>query len=324
MKNWYKLRAFFLVLISFFLSRSDDTGALRNKNASNLNYNPLLENTDSEEYSKLLTQFDNKTWLYDRNSVQGEMQLISLSNSSRLANNNIGEILKVDNWLARQQNSCKNINSAYQEIYSFETDNYYISICQLADRFYYHRQSKFDNDSILLIPARTISHGGIFQATSRGTTYFVGRDGDRYYSSVMQNDNEIVFEPELQLSSDSVLARDIAEANSQLSIDGVRVERATNASLELDLPENSLDSQQALICTGADTSTSHLHSWQQLLGESLDTASKYASNKGYSFIYDAQTPEQALITTQVAIVDLNIAPTSGTIERVCIRPLAEN
>ena len=322
MNNWYKQKAFFLILISFFFSKLVEITASENPNTIGLNSNQLLENTDSLDSNELSTQFTNQAGLYDRNYAEGEMQLISLTNNSILPSNNVDEILKVDNWLAQQQNSCQNINSAYQEVYSFQTDNYYISICQLGDSFFYHRQSKFDDDSTLLIPVQTMPHGGVFQAINKGTTYFVGRNGDRYYSSVMHNDNEIVFEPELHLSSDTVSTRDLAEVDSQLSADGVEA-RATNASLE-DRPENNLDSQQALICTGVNTSDSHLHNWQRLLGESLDTASKYASNNGYSFIYDAQTPEQASITTQAAIVNLDIAVKSDTIERVCIRSIAEN
>lgn len=322
MNNWYKQKAFYLILIGYFIGKSVEIGASRYPNPHTLDSDVFLEDTDPNDSDKLFIRSTDRTLLSEENYIEKEMQLISLSNKSMLPSNDLVEMLKVDNWLARQQNSCKNINSAYQEVYSFQTDNYYISICQLGDSFYYHRQSKYDDDSTVLIPALAVSDGGVFQATSRKTTYFVGRSGDRYYSSVMQNDNEIIFEPELHPSSETVLTRDLAEVNSQLPAEGVEVDRATNASLS-DRPENNLDPQQALVCTGANTSNSPSHSWQQLLGESLDTASQYALNNGYSFIYDAQTPEQALITTSAAIVDLNIA-VSGTIEQVCIRPIAEN
>ena len=323
MNNWYKQKAFYLILISYFLGKSVEIAASRYPNARTLDSEPFLENTDSNNSGKLFVQFTDGTLLSEGNYIEREMQLISLSNKSILPSNDFGEMLRVDNWLARQQNSCQNIDSAYQEVYSFQTDNYYISICQLGDSFYYHRQSKYDDDSTVLIPALAVSDGGVFQATSKRTTYFVGRSGDRYYSSVMQNDNEIIFEPELHPSSDTVLTRDLAEVNSQLPAEGVEVDRATNASLS-DRPENNLDPQQALVCTGANTSNSPSRSWQQLLGESLNTASQYALSNGYSFIYDAQTPEQALITTSAAIVNLNIAVKSDTIEQVCIRPIAEN
>ena len=314
MNNWYKQKAFFLIVISFFFSKSIEIKASDNPNI-----------IDSDDLAKLSTQFTSWAKIYDKNYVERQMQLSFLSNKSILPSHNIAEELKVDNWLARQQNNCQNINSAYQQVYSFQTNNYYISICQYKDSFYYHRQSKLDDDNTLLIPARSVIHGGVFQATSRGTTYFVGKNGDRYYSSVMQNDNEIVFEPELSPSADTVLAQDLAEINSQLPAEGVQTDRATNASLELNPPENyAYSSQQTNSCTGANTSNSYLNSWQQLLGQSLDAVSQYAFNNGYSFVYHAQTPEQASITTSTAIVDLNIAVKTDTIEQVCIRPLAEN
>ena len=337
MNSWYKQKAFFLIAIGFFFSELFEIKASKYLNTVDLSYNQLLKNTDSNDSGKLSSRSINWAWLYQKNYVERQMPLISLSDESILQSEqyppskrqgfgslpqNIAEILEVDNWLARQQNSCQNINSAYQQVYSFQTDNYYINICQDRDSFYYHRQSKLDDDKTLLIPAQAISHGGVFQATSRGITYFVGKDGDRYYSSVMQNDNEIVFEPELPPSADTVLAKDIAETNSRLQGEGIEADRATNASLS-ERPENYSYSSQQTFCTGANTSNSYLN-WQELLGESLYTASQYAFNNGYSFIYDAQTPEQALITTSAAIVNLNIAVNSDTIEQVCIRPLAEN
>ena len=318
MNNWYKQKAFFLILLSFFFSKSVEIVAYENSNS--LDSNQWLE-ADSVD-GKLFNRFIDEAWLYERNDVR-RVQLIS-RHESILPSNNLGEIYEVNNWLARQQNSCQNINSAYKEVYSFETDNYYIKICQIEDSFYYHRQSKFDDDSTLLIPAQIVTKDGIFQADSRGTTYFVGRDSDRYYSSVMQNNNEIIFEPELRLSPDTVLARDLAEANSQLPDNDMKADRATNASLESHSEEN-LNRSQALICTESDADNSRISDWQQLLGESLDTANKYAVNNGHSFVYNAQAPEQALITTKEgAIVNLNIASNSNTIERVCIRSSAEN
>ena len=89
-------------------------------------------------------------------------------------------------------------NSLYLEIYGFETKNYYINICQSDSSFYYHHQSKHNAENALLIPA-TLLRGNVFQAISGKTKYFVGRDGNVHYSSVMQNNSEIVLEPELQL-----------------------------------------------------------------------------------------------------------------------------
>ena len=105
--------------------------------------------------------------------------------------------------VAQKSSTCQKLNAAYQEIYSFETKSYYINVCRLDNNFYYHRQGKLDKQKVVLIPAQAM-FGGIFQAIRGNTTYFVGKDGDRHYSSVMSNDHEMIFEPELPLPSSSL------------------------------------------------------------------------------------------------------------------------
>lgn len=222
--------------------------------------------------------------------------------------------LDLERWLARTAVKCEAIDPAYLEVYGFETQNYYIGICQLADDFYYYRQSK-QNESEILIPAKSVFRD-VFQATDGKTVYFVGKDGDRYYSSMMQNNNEMVFEPELQLPS-ATLSQDIVDANSEVS-------QANNASLELDrLAE---DSELARVCISeGSASHPHLDGWQKLIGKSPATASKYAVNNGHNFSYDDRTPNSASIATEEGtVINLNIATVSETIEEVCVQPLAEN
>ncbi|MGL5792865.1 MAG: hypothetical protein ACRC06_00385 [Waterburya sp.] len=125
------------------------------------------------------------------------------TNTNNYSNYSTENQLSTAQWLADKSSECQKINVAYQEIYSFETENDYINVCQLDNNFYYHRQAKFDDD-VLLIPAEAIFGGSIFQASNGSTTYFVGKDGDRLYSSVMNNDHEIVFEPELPLPASSL------------------------------------------------------------------------------------------------------------------------
>ena len=226
------------------------------------------------------------------------------------------------NLIAQINLKCETINPAYQEIYSFETENYQINVCQLGDDYYYHRQSKL-NQSIISIPAQAVSLGSVFQATDGKATYFVGKNGDRYYSSVMQNNNEIVFEPELQPTP--VLSQEIAEANSALPKDDLSSNQTNNASLELDSPDDNI-SEQALICTTEKTAFHpHLDGWQKLIGKSPETANKYAVNNGHNFVYDEQTPELALINTKDgAIINLSIGSSNETINQVCIESESES
>ncbi|MEM7595312.1 MAG: hypothetical protein AAF383_28090 [Cyanobacteria bacterium P01_A01_bin.83] len=215
------------------------------------------------------------------------------------------------------QNECQQANSTYREVYSFETEYYLINICRLNNNFYYYRQSKYDESDRVLISAQPVDRGNVFQASDDQATYFVGKNGNRYYSSVMQNDDEIVFEPELQ-SSNSDLSGDLTEVNSSLPAK-TRITPAENASLELDNGEAT--SEKSVVCT-REKSTFHprLNGWYQLLGKSTTTASKYASNNGYDFIYSEQTPESASIVVEdEVVVNLSITTPSATIEQVCIQ-----
>ena len=233
---------------------------------------------------------------------------------------------KQSRLLAQRSLSCPKIDSAYQEVYSFETENYYISICQLENSFLYHRISKLDEQNAVLIPAQAVFGGDAFEATDGRTTYFVGVDGDRYYSSVMQNNNEIVFEPELQQPLPK-LSRETRRAVPDLSVSRLRLNNysrnAEQASVELDNPENN--AERSSICTSDKSAFNpHLDGWQKLIGKSPDTANKYALNNGHNFVYDDNAPDKALIKTKEgSMINLNIAIPSETIDRVCVQPLAE-
>jgi hypothetical protein len=140
---------------------------------------------------------------------------------------------------------CSNINTAYQEVYRFETENHYINICQLDSEFYYYRQSKSDVNNRLLIPAEALVRGDVFQAMAGKTTYFVGIDSDRYYSSVMSNDNEIVFEPEIVAApvASKATPKTIVQMGNTINLPGAsNLTQADDkilidTSLDLDHPE---------------------------------------------------------------------------------------
>ena len=205
--------------------------------------------------------------------------------------------------LATEAVACHQIDAAYQEVYSFEIENYYINVCQLDNNFYYHRQSKIDPTSSIFVPAKAVFRGSVFQATVDKVDYFVGLDSDRHYSSVMLNSNEVVFEPEIE-SRPQV---------AEVSDSGLQ-----NASLDLDNPP---DIGQTLICA-REKSAFHpeLDGWQKLIGRTIDSANKFATNNGHNFDYDrTEDPSLASIATQSGTtVNLQIVPTSETVERVCI------
>lgn len=216
---------------------------------------------------------------------------------------------------ATKVRECRELNSSYQEVYSFETENYYINVCQLEENFYYHRQSKSAGSRRnLLLPAQAILQGSVFQATVGKVVYFVGIDSDRHYSSVMLNNNEIVFEPEIE-----PVSRTISQSSdsSQLELGDRHLQ---NASLELDSP--TAETEAVLACDREKSAFHpHLTGWQELVGKPISSASSYALENGYSFNYDREkNPTLALATTAAGgKIDLVIVPDSETIERVCIQ-----
>ena len=207
--------------------------------------------------------------------------------------------------LATEAVACDRINTAYQEVYSFETENYYINVCQLNSSFYYHRQSKIDPASSVFVPAEAVFRGNVFQATVGKIEYFVGLDSDRHYSSVMLNSNEVVFEPEIESS-----AFEVAEVSDR---------SLQKASLDLDNPP---DTAQTLICA-REKSAFHpeLDGWHELIGSSTRSANKFALNNGHNFDYNrVENPSLASIATKTGTtIDLSIVPTSEIVERVCLR-----
>lgn len=221
--------------------------------------------------------------------------------------------------LAQKTFICQNLDSAYQEVYSFETEEYFISICQLEEDFYYYRQSKENIKETLLVRAESVFGGDVFQATDGRTIYFIGQDGDRYYSSVMKNNSEIVFEPEIE--STAISSDNIQSVSSATAIDNPETE--VEVDLELRNPENF--SSQSLICANENSAFHpHLDGWQKLIGKSPDIANRYAIDNGHNFIYRQNSPQQALIKTREGgVVNLDIAVAQDTIDRVCVEPLTE-
>jgi hypothetical protein len=162
-----------------------------------------------------------------------------------------GQSSSVADSIATKGVECRNINAAYQKVHSFETENYYINICQLNSKFYYYRQSKLDANNNLLVPAESLVRGNVFQATAGKTTYFVGTDRDRYYSSVMSNNNEIIFEPEI-LSASSAFTQNLVQVSDRTALTkDYSLSELDNHSLSsagLDLNHLEADSAQILIC----------------------------------------------------------------------------
>ncbi|GAB4533667.1 MAG: hypothetical protein Tsb0014_19330 [Pleurocapsa sp.] len=229
---------------------------------------------------------------------------------------------RVHDWLlAQNQQTCQDLQPDYQKVYDFETQNFYINICQVNGNFFYYRQSKIDANDLIFIPAIKVFGGDVFQAVDGKVTYFVGIDEYGYYSSVMYNSNEIVFEPELPKKTTELAenARGLPKSTNQnINVNSAEIEENLDSSRTLN--------SQAKICTQDKTDIDpYFNGWQEFIGESPQVIGKYATSKGHDFVYSNNTPSHAFIeTADGLIVDLNIATLSETIERVCVNPVAEN
>ena len=223
----------------------------------------------------------------------------------------------------QKERICQKIDPTYQNIYNFEIESYYINICQQENSFYYHRQSKLDPTNTTLIQATAVFGGNVFQATKGKTIYFVGKDGDRYYSSVVLNNNEIVLEPAL-LPTPASFTPDIIERGVSFSFGNTKISSLNPTINTVWHPEFALSRQNAdnsLVCIrDSSVINSGFDNWQSLIGQSTEVANNYALNRGYSFVYDRVSPNKASIETKEGkTINLNIASTSKIIEQVCVQ-----
>ena len=223
-----------------------------------------------------------------------------------------------------RQDLCQEANSEYEEIYSFETEEYYINICQSNANFYYYRQSKTDSNDTLLITAKSVFGGSVFRADDNNTIYFVGKDGDSHYSSVMHNNSEIVFEPELEKPVLSVGSSVKKPVEPSISVSNFQLE--SEVGVDLGLNNSEALTKDSLICTN-NNSAYHpaLKGWHKLIGKSSDIANKYAVQNGHNFRYLSGESGEATIKTQEGtLINLNIATSDDLVKRVCIQPAAKN
>ncbi len=251
----------------------------------------------------------------------GHSSLLATSKTKAISNSSSSYFTKSNQEMnipiAQKAEACASIDSKYREVYSFETEDYYINICQLEGSFYYHRQSKSDQNEAILAPAQSVFSGDVFQANYGKTVYFVGKDGDRYYSTVMQNNSEIVFEPEL----DPPISVNIVEPT--VSDVGTINNLEQDGKANLELNSQSITDKSS-ICTRSFDFNRDLDGWQKLISQSGDIANQYAVNNGYNFVYNGDVAKKSLIETkEETVVNLNIATMNETMERVCVQPVVE-
>jgi hypothetical protein len=218
--------------------------------------------------------------------------------------------------VTRDWRTCQQLDEDYREVYGFETQNFYINICQYGQQFIYYRQAKADPTNVVMIPAETVFGGEVFQASEGRITYFVGIDSNGYYSSVMKNDNELVVEPELQAPSATISNdRDInINANSKTEV----------SPLNLNSYKEKANRQQ--VCTeNKYDNHPRFKGWQKFIGKSPDLAFDYANDNGHNFAYSNNNLQKASIETADGLmVTFDITSASQKIGQVCVNPIVSN
>jgi hypothetical protein len=69
--------------------------------------------------------------------------------------------------------NCQQISTDYQEVYAFETPNFYINICQKGDAYFYSGEAKQSDTTSIFIPATPLAHSRGFQAQNGNVAYVV-------------------------------------------------------------------------------------------------------------------------------------------------------
>lgn len=75
--------------------------------------------------------------------------------------------------LDSEWHSCQQLGTDYQEVYAFETDSFYINICQKDRLYFYSGEPKQSDRSSIFIPAVPLQNNRGFQATNGNVTYLV-------------------------------------------------------------------------------------------------------------------------------------------------------
>jgi len=90
---------------------------------------------------------------------------ISATNASTDADYSFG--------LTSDWHDCQSLGVMYQEVYAFETDSFYINICQKDNFYFYSGESKQSDRSSIFIPAYPLENNRGFKAVNGNVSYLV-------------------------------------------------------------------------------------------------------------------------------------------------------
>ena len=69
--------------------------------------------------------------------------------------------------------NCQEISPDYEAVYAFETDSFYVNICQKDDAYFYSGEAKQSDRNSIFIPATPLDNHRGFQANNGNVSYVV-------------------------------------------------------------------------------------------------------------------------------------------------------
>lgn len=113
--------------------------------------------------------------------------------------------------LDRDRQSCQQIGEGYREVRAFETNNFYINICQRNNNYYYLGEAKTGSIDTIFIPANALAPGEMYRANNGNVAYLVTIFPNEAILTIERNGAQIVKENSLHnaepqcLNSDNLL-----------------------------------------------------------------------------------------------------------------------
>ena len=77
------------------------------------------------------------------------------------------------NFAISSERNCQQMGAEYQEVYAFETTDFYVNICQKGEVYFYFGEAKQSNRNSIFIPADALNNNRRFQAENGNISYTV-------------------------------------------------------------------------------------------------------------------------------------------------------
>jgi hypothetical protein len=98
--------------------------------------------------------------------------------------------------------SCQQMGEDYQEIGAFETNSFYVNICQKDNNYYYLGEAKTGNINTIFLPANALAPGEMYRASNGNVAYIVTILANKAILTVERNGEQVAIENSLEPQCD--------------------------------------------------------------------------------------------------------------------------